>query len=271
MPKSATDKRHFYIVGVLIAITTAVLYWLLRIGLPLPYQASTQADTIDWLIDLHLLIIAVLFAIVVVFMLYSIVAFRRRPGDTSDGAHFEGNTVLEIVWTAVPLILVFVFMYIGYDTLQAITMPQDNELVVKAHGQQWSWNFEYANGVQSGELVLPVNHPILMELDTKDVNHAFWIKEFRVKQDLIGGQVNHLRFTPTKTSEEYMKELGLENAPADQKKERGYKVRCAELCGTSHYSMMAPVTVLSEAEFDQWLKSQAANTDQAVAQSQVTK
>lgn len=256
MPKSSSDIRHFYIVGVLIAITTAVLYWLMSIGMPLPFKASVEADTIDWLIDLHLILIAFLFAIVVVFMLYSIVVFRRRAGDTTDGDHFEGNTMLEIVWTAVPLILVFVFMYIGYDTLNAITTPKENEMVIKTIGRQWSWTFEYENGVQSPELVLPVNQPIRMDLETADVIHSFWIQEFRVKEDLMPGQTNEVRFTATKTSAEYMTEAGME-----------YKLRCAELCGTTHWNMIAPVKVLPPAEFEAWLSAQAAANTQAVAKT----
>lgn len=256
MPKSASDKRHFYIVGVLIAITTVLLYWLLNIGLPLPYKASVEADTIDWMIDLHLFLIAFLFAIVVVFMLYSIVAFRRKADDTGDGEHFEGNTLLEIIWTAAPLILVFVFMYIGYDTLNAITTPKENERVVKAIGRQWSWSFEYENGVQSPELVLPVDQPILMELETVDVIHSFWIREFRVKQDLTPGRTNEVRFTATKTSQEYLAEAGME-----------YKLRCAELCGTTHWNMIAPVKVLPAEEFEAWLTAQVAADTQTVAQT----
>jgi cytochrome c oxidase subunit II len=256
MPKSSSDIRHFYIVGVLIAITTALLYWLMSIGMPLPFKASVEADTIDWLIDLHLILIAFLFAIVVVFMLYSIVVFRRKAGDTGDGEHFEGNTLLEVIWTAAPLILVFVFMYIGWDTLNAITTPKGNELVVTAVGRQWSWTFAYANGVVSPELVLPVNQPIRMELETEDVIHAFWVQEFRVKQDVMPGQTNHVLFTATKTSAEYMAEAGME-----------YKLRCAELCGTTHYDMIAPVKVLPTAEFEQWLAAQAAENSQAVAQT----
>ncbi len=270
MPKSANDKRHFYIVGVLIAVTTVVLYWLLSIGMPLPYKASVQADTIDWMIDLHLFLIAALFAVVMVFMVYSVFVFRRRPGDTEDGAHFEGNTLLEIVWTAVPLILVFIFMYLGVKSLWAITEPQNNELVIKAIGQQWSWQFQYENGVTSPELVMPVDRPVRMELESKDVIHSFWIREFRVKEDLTPGQINVVRFTATKTSAEYIAETKAHDQFMKES-DMGYKVRCVELCGTGHHSMMAPAKVLTDAEFETWLKSQAAASGQSIAQNKKTK
>lgn len=255
MPKSATDRRHFIIVGVLVAISTVLMYWLLDAALPLPVQASIQALTIDTMIGWHLWLIAFLFSLVVVFMLYSIVVFRRKEGDESEGAHFEGNTTLEVLWTALPLVLVVIFAFYGVSSLNKVTREAENEVMIKAVGFQWAWRFEYEGGVQSQELVLPVDRPVLMELETADVNHAFWIQEFRVKQDLLAGQTNYLRFTPTMTSEEYMAAEGKE-----------FRLRCAELCGRAHHSMMAPVRVVPEAEFTAWLDEQLVKQAESVAQ-----
>src|SRR3954470_7822161 len=109
MPNSSANPRHFIIVGVLVAIVTVLLDWVLDSALPLPVKASLEAVTIDWLIGLHVWIISFLFALVVVFMLYAIVVFRKREGDETDGEHFEGSTALEVAWTVIPLILVVVF------------------------------------------------------------------------------------------------------------------------------------------------------------------
>jgi cytochrome c oxidase subunit 2 len=255
MPKSAFDQRHFIIVGVLIAISTVVLYWLLSTVLPLPAQASIEAETIDTLISWHLWLIAFLFALVVVFMLYAVFVFRRRPDDHSDGEHFEGNTTLEIAWTAIPLVLVVIFAYYGITSLNAVTFASDDEVTIKANGFQWGWSFEYPNGVQSAELMLPVNRRVKMELLTRDVNHGFWIPEFRVKQDLLAGQTNYLRFTPTMTSAEYEADYG-----------RELKLVCSELCGLSHWSMEATVKVVPEAEFTAWLAEQLVAQTPSVAQ-----
>ncbi|HMN31496.1 MAG TPA: cytochrome c oxidase subunit II transmembrane domain-containing protein, partial [Caldilineaceae bacterium] len=121
MPKSANDRRHFYIVAVLIAVGTVLLYWLLDTVLPLPVEGSVESGTIDTLIRAHLWVIAFLFSLVVVFMLYAVVVFRRREGDEGEGAHFEGNTTLEIVWTALPLVLVVIFGFYGVSTLNQIS------------------------------------------------------------------------------------------------------------------------------------------------------
>lgn len=256
MPKSANDRRHFIVVGVLVAIGTVLLQWLLDAALPLPVQASIESLTIDTLIGWHLWIIAFLFSLVVTFMIYAFVVFRRREGDESEGEHFEGNTTLEILWTALPLALVVIFSFYGISTLNEVTKAEENEVVIKVSGFQWAWAFEYENGVQSQELMLPVNRHVRLEMNTRDVNHAFWIQEFRVKQDLLAGQTTILRFTPTMTSEEYMAQEGKE-----------FKLRCAELCGLSHHSMIAPVTVVPEEQFTAWLDQQLVQQNQAVAQN----
>lgn len=244
MPKSTSDKRHFIIVFVLFAIGTAVMYWLLDAAMPLPVQGSEQAETVDWVIQINLALIAVLFSLVVVFMLYSIFVFRRKPKDETEGAHFEGNTALEIAWTVIPLILVVVFGIIGVQTLYAVTPEPAPEPTVTAVGVQWTWTFEYPQGIVSPELVLPVGKEATIALESHDlagrsaVIHSFWIPEMRVKQDLVPGMTTHIVFTPSVTGE--------------------YKVRCAELCGLSHWSMESPVRIVEQAEYDQWLSDQTA-------------
>lgn len=252
MPKSATDKRHFIVAAALVAITTVIMDILLKAALPLPVQASLEALIIDELIGWHLTLIAFLFSLIVVFMLYSIVVFRKRPGDESDGEHFEGNTTLEIAWTVIPLIAVIVFAFYGVNSLAEVTRSEPNEVVVKVNGFQWGWSFEYDDGaILSPEMVLPVGKRARMEMSTRDVIHSFWIPEMRVKQDLVPGQVTELRFTPSEMGE--------------------YRLLCAELCGRSHWSMVAPVRVVSEAEYDQWLSQQRAEQMPAIVQADAGK
>lgn len=247
MPKSASDKRHFIIATALIIVTTIAMDFLLKAAMPLPLQASIEAITIDALIGWHLTMIAFLFSLIVVFMLYAIVVFRKRDGDESDGEHFEGNTGLEIVWTVVPLIFVVVFAFYGINALAEVTRSESNEFEVTVVGFQWSWRFEYPNGIVSPELVLPVNQRVNATLQAVDVLHSFWIPEMRVKQDLVPGYDTSIRFTPILTGE--------------------FKVRCAELCGRSHYSMLGPVRVLSEEEYKQWETEQLAAQNIEVAQN----
>ena len=247
MPKSASDKRHFIIAAALILVSTIALDFLLKAALPMPVQASIEAITIDGLIGWHITLIAFLFSLIVVFMLYAIVIFRKRDGDETEGEHFEGNTILEIVWTVAPLIFVVVFAFYGVNALAQVTQSESNEFEVTAVGLQWSWRFEYPNGIISPELVLPVDQRIHATLQAQDVLHSFWIPEMRVKQDLVPGYDTSIRFTPIVVGE--------------------YKLRCAELCGLSHYNMLAPVRVLSTEEYQQWESDQLAAQGLDVAQA----
>lgn len=229
--------RHFAIVAVLIVIGSIVAYVLLDSIYALPLAASEEADGIDALFRGHFILISFLFALVVVFLLYSVVVFRRRPDEPEDveGDHFHGHTGLEIAWTIVPLMLVVVFGVWGARLLTDIVRPDENEMTINVVGQQWSWRFEYPEhgDFTSDELVLPVNQPIRLEMTSLDVLHSFWVPEFRVKQDLVPGQIHELRVTPTD--------------------EGDYKTRCAEICGTSHAYMIADVRVVSPAAFEEWV------------------
>ncbi len=262
MPKTSTHPRHFIIVGVLVAIVTVLLYFVLARVLPMPVQASIEALTIDWLFGLHMMVLSFLFALIIVLMVYSIVVFRRREGDDSDGEHIEGSTTIEIAWTVIPLILVVIFAFIGFKTLQDITRQEPNEVVIKAHAQQWQWQFEYAGGVISDTLMLPVNQRVHIDLDSKDVIHSFFVAEFRVKQDAVPGLATHLDFTPIMTSEEYL---------LTAKQGEQMKVRCSELCGLSHWSMMAPVRVVTDDKFTAWLHREMVKVNPALTKADLSK
>lgn len=228
-------RKHFAVVAVLVLLGTVVTYFVLTAIYALPVEASREAVRIDTLFRGHFLLISFLFSLVVGFMLYSVVVFRRRPGEEdAEGDYFHGHTGLEIVWTIVPLALVIFFGVWATQLLREITAPADDEMVVEVIGQQWAWSFVYPelDDLRTTELVLPADRHIRLEMTSLDVLHSFWVPEFRVKQDLVPGQTTHLRITPT---------------------ERGtYKVRCAEICGNQHAYMLADVRVLSQGEFEDW-------------------
>lgn len=239
-------RKHFAAVAVLVVVGTVLTYIILTAIYQLPVAASTEAVSIDALFDAHFLLISFLFALVIVFMLYSIVVFRRRPDDEEDaeGDHFHGHTGLEIAWTIVPLALVVFFGVWATQVLGEITERKDDEMVVRAIGRQWSWRFEYPeyDDLGSDELVVPVDRPVRLQMESQDVLHSFWVPEFRVKQDLVPGQTTEVRITPSQTGE--------------------YKVLCAEICGTGHSDMRAPVRVLSSADFDTWVQEQSVSVAQ---------
>lgn len=242
---------HFLIVGILVVLSTLLVRTGLR-SMPdlLPTQASAQAETIDWLFGIHIDLIAFFFSLIVVFILYSVVVFRRRKDDDQDGAYFEGNTRLEVVWTIIPLGIVLGLALVGAQVLGDIERRDPGALEVSVIAQQWSWRFEYPEaGVTSATLVLPEDKQVLLRLRSEDVIHSFWVPEFRVKQDALpGGEefVRELRITPNRKGV--------------------YKLRCAELCGQEHYAMLADVLVVSETDFESWLVEQTAECDLSSAE-----
>ncbi|MEW6094022.1 MAG: cytochrome c oxidase subunit II [Chloroflexota bacterium] len=229
--------KHFFVIAILVAAATLLVHaGLNSIGL-LPEQASVQAITIDRLLDVHIWLISFLFSLIVVTLLYSLVVFRRRQGETGEGVHIEGNTKLEILWTMVPLFTVIFLAYLGAQSLGETRRVDPTALQVEVVSGQWFWSFSYPDyGVTTDALYLPVDKQTLLLMTSNDVIHSFWVPEFRVKQDLVPGQTTELRITPTLTGE--------------------FKVLCAELCGASHAYMEAKVYVVTQEEFDAWISEQ---------------
>lgn len=273
-------KRHKLRFGVPIpsAILTLVLGMLLVLGglwigqniNLLPVDASANAPIYDELFRVLFSIGTILFVGIVGLIVFSLVRFRRRPGQLGDGLALEGNLPLEVFWTAVPAIVVlFVGLY-SYDIYErmggmvplghgdhgsetmvdqriwgGIGSTQDSQtattvgiapLPIEVTAMQFAFLFHYPDGdIISGEMHVPVDRPVSLKMEAKDVIHAFWIPEFRLKQDVIPGQPTVLDFTPTRTG--------------------NYSIVCAELCGPYHGGMRSSVVVDSADDFDSWLQS----------------
>ncbi|GAB4493833.1 MAG: cytochrome c oxidase subunit II [Anaerolineales bacterium] len=232
------NLRHYIVMAVLIAVVSVLTYLGLdSLGL-MPVPAAAQAGYIDWLMDLQVKLIAFFFALIVVPMAYSLIVFRRKPGETGDGEHIEGNTSLEVTWTFIPLVIVIVLGYIGADNLAQVKRVDPQALEIKVVGYQWGWRFEYPEGFVSNTLYLPVDKQVVLKMESNDVLHSFWVPEFRVKHDLVPGRIEDYRITPTMIGD--------------------YKVRCAEICGSSHAYMESPIKVLAQADYTAWVNEQAA-------------
>lgn len=213
-----------------IAIVLAIDWW--------PSQASTASQPIDTLYDVLLIISVPVFVLVMTVALYSVYAFRARPGDMRDGAPIHGNTRLEIVWVTIPFIIVSALAAYGWIVLDDIEAKEKGEMRVNVTAQQFAWSFSYpeSGDVQSNQLVLPKDRPVRFYIKTKDVLHDFWVPDFRLKTDAVPGLTTHIRVTPNR--------LG------------SYPVVCAELCGIGHSTMRQTVRVVEPAAFEEWLQEQ---------------
>lgn len=205
-----------------------------------PTQASTAAHKIDTLYDWLLVASVPMFVLVMAVAIYCVIRFRVRPGGpTGDGAPIHGNTRLEIIWVSIPFLIVTALAVYAAVVLAQVEKKQPNELQVRAIGQQFTWHFEYTmNGKKftANTLELPNNRPVYMKINTLDVLHSFWVPEFRLKEDAVPGQTDHVRFTPDRIGH--------------------YEVVCAELCGWGHATMRVAANVVQPAAFNQWAQKQ---------------
>ena len=200
-----------------------------------PRRAAPAADRIDTLYDVLLIASVPIFILVMTIAIYSVVRFRARPGDMSDGAPLHGDTRLEIIWVTIPALLVTGLAIYGWVVLDDIEAKKPNELRVNVLGQQFAWSFEYPGEgrVRSNELVLPVDRPVDFRIRTNDVIHSFWVPQFRLKIDAVPGLRTQIRVTPDR--------------------EGRFDVVCAELCGVGHSTMRQSVRVVSAARFRSWV------------------
>jgi cytochrome c oxidase subunit 2 len=220
-----------------------VVIWTLGIGTAfaaivltvpwLPSESSTAANPIDTLYDVLAVISSYVFALVVSIMLVSVIHFRRRHNDLSDGEPIHGNTTIEAFWTAIPaLLMVGTAVYSGL-VLADIEETKANTQEVRITGQQFAWVFEYqGQKFKAGELHLVKDTPYHFELKAKDVLHSFWVPQFRMKKDAVPGITTDVRVTPTRNGT--------------------YTLACTELCGLGHATMRARVVVEDQAAFDKW-------------------
>lgn len=200
----------------------------------LPVQASSEAAQIDELFRWLLTIGGAIFLLVEGLLLFSVIRFRRKPGDNADGPPIHGNVTLELIWTAIPALIVLFLVIYSYSVWVDIRTPKDNEMVVRAVGQRYNWSFTYSDPLNrlstleqqtfsDSTLHTYVGRPVLLEMETRDVNHAFWVPTMRIKQDLLAGRTTSIRFTPTR--------------------EGRYRIVCTELCGGGHGAMYSYIVV----------------------------
>ena len=199
---------------------------------------SEEADDIDRLLDVMIVLSAFVYSIVLVMLGYSIWRYRAKPGDESDGEPIHGNTRLEIAWTVIPTVIVLFGAAYSWVILDDIEARQPDRLQVDVTAQQFAWKFEYPDAdVTSTELHVPVDRQVEFSMQALDVIHSFWVPEWRVKKDLVPGLTTHVVATPDR--------------------EGSYSLICTELCGIGHSTMRAPVVVESQDDFDAWLAKQA--------------
>jgi cytochrome c oxidase subunit II len=223
--------------GILASVVAVLVPWL-------PTSASEEMDRIEFTFWFTTVICIAVFAVVAAAIVYSVLKFRVQPEDESDGPPIHGHTGLEIVWTAIPAVLVTAISIVSAIVLAKNDDAGPNPLRIAVTAQQFAWKFEYPgeDKVTSGELVLPVGQAVKLTLHSLDVIHAFWVPEFGQKSDAVPGIETTLVITPTKVGE--------------------YAVVCTELCGLGHSTMRAHVRVVERPAYEKFLADASGGGDE---------
>jgi cytochrome c oxidase subunit II len=182
------------------------------------------------------------FVFVEAILLYAIFRYRRRSANDRP-EHVHGNTTLEILWTAIPaLILVFIAVPTVRTIFKTQAKAKADALQVEVIGHQWWWEFRYPQYkiTTANELYLPVGRTVNFTLRTQDVLHSFWIPQMGGKRDLIANHANYLWFTP------------------DSVGEQAWNGFCAEYCGASHANMKFRAFTVTPEQFAAWAAHQAS-------------
>jgi cytochrome c oxidase subunit 2 len=216
-----------------------------------PAPVTREGVAIKELYDVVFYIAAVIFFVVEGLIVWTVIRYRRKPGDNELPPQTHGNNLVEVIWTAIPLVIVLVLFVMSWQTLNDIegTAADETEVRVTAVAAQYQWTFEYhdADGntvftqiIPQGQgegMTIPVGEVVHVQLRSPDVIHAFYVPQFLFKRDVVPGRVNDFTFTAEETGT--------------------YRGQCAELCGAFHGSMVVEVRVVTRAEYDEWFQRKA--------------
>ncbi len=203
----------------------------------LPPPQSTVAGDIDALFNFIYYSSAILLALVTAAMVLFVIRYRRRGAHTTTSG-ISHNTALEITWTLIPTIVVFIIFAWGFKGFIRLHVTPANAMEVKVTGQKWFWSFDYPDGASSvNELLVPAGKPVKLLMSSKDVIHSFYVPDFRIKMDVLPNRYTIAWFEALDTG--------------------SFNLFCTEYCGTKHSEMIGKVRVVTDQVYAEWQETQA--------------
>ncbi|HEX5579471.1 MAG TPA: cytochrome c oxidase subunit II [Candidatus Limnocylindria bacterium] len=260
MPIRAARSRLRTALGVVLPLL--VLALATGCGMIPPEPKTDAARSVFTLYNIVLAMGIAVFLGVEGFIVYAIFRYRRRDDRLPPQTH--GNTVVEIIWTAIPTVIVLILFVLSIVTLQKVEATSPGGVNIEVDGFQWQWQFRYLDDDDNPDndysvvgspsspavMVVPVGEPVHLTLVSRDVIHSFYVPQFLIKRDLIpfpeGEAPNELEFTVTE--------------------EGTYHGQCAEFCGNLHAQMTFSVQAMPRAQYDQWLADAKAGNTPAPSQ-----
>lgn len=258
--------------SLVLLVFTGTAFAEYKLNFPEPVAPLTQQ-----MYDLHMLttkIATIIMVVVIAFVVYAIVKFRKSKGYEAD-QEFHKGTFGVWSWLLVPVIVLGIDLTIAGSAMDALEQIEDystkSDVTVKVIGSQWKWTYEYMDDdirivstmtskEEAGDnylrdvdnpLVLPINKRIRFLHTSSDVLHAWWVPEISYKKDSIPGYINETW--------------------TNIQKEGTYRGQCAEICGTGHAYMPIVVEAVSEEKYEAWKAEQKAATAAALAEASADK
>jgi cytochrome c oxidase subunit II len=192
--------------------------------------ASTVSGKVD-AVFLYISALTIAFLVFITFlMIYFAVRYRRSRGPQAHDIH--GHTVLELLWTGIPLVLFLSMFYYGWTNYRYLREVPRDAMAIKVTARQWAWSFTYPDGRQTSELFVAIGRPIRLDLKSLDVLHGFYVPAFRIKSDVVPGKENYTWFQATQLGD--------------------FDIECTVMCGVNHSYMLSKVHVIPEADFTAW-------------------
>ena len=193
--------------------------------------------------------VSVFFLLVITFyMIFFVIKYSRKRHPKAKNIH--GNIPLEVTWTVIPTILVLIMFWMGWSGYKQMADAPKDAMNVDVTAQMWRWTFKYSNGVTADTLYVPVDKPVKVLLNSRDVNHSFFVPAFRVKKDVIPNRHNTAWFQADKVGT--------------------FDLFCAEYCGLNHSHMLSKVIVMPQDSFNSWLTNQAIQDSLQNVKSQMS-
>lgn len=215
----------------------------------LPEGASTFSRQNDWVFDFINYINYFFFFLVVGIMLYFVWKYRQKGREVYARGPSH-NTVLELGWTILPTIIVVIIFFMGFRGFTQMKVAPANAYQIDVVASRWNWVFKYPNGATSDDLYIPAGKPVNLVMRSEDVLHSLFIRDFRVKQDVVPGRYTSLWFQADNPTEG----------------EKFHWLFCTEFCGKDHSNMNRKVFVLNESDFASWVIEQGRWLDKIPAE-----
>jgi cytochrome c oxidase subunit 2 len=301
--RNAWGSLIFMVVFLVGSVWSAYHYGDMMLGYGPNVAASEHGPILDQTFNITLFFTGIVFIVTQIGLFWFSYKYREQEGRTA--LYMPHDNRLEIIWTAVPAVVMTFLVINGLDTWNTVMadigpdeVAGEDYIEIEATGYQWAWiirypgadnnlgarDFKLTNSANNplgqdwndkknlddfhpDKIVLPVGKKVRVRITARDVLHNFYLPHFRLKMDAVPGMPTYFVFTPTKTTAEYrniIKDNPAYQIPTDPTDPESkmkwedfeYELACAELCGKGHYSMRRVVEIVTEKEYEDWLKSQ---------------